>query len=150
MALQSVLSIAEKLMSLVLEGNADLRDIYTIGLKKLISTVPPKTGIPVSHSTISRLLGGITQPAVLDITLSCLDCLSDVLSRFGGHLTASHDAIMSTALHQLNSGPPIVKKRAIQLLGTLAVVVSDTLLFRLVETLIHEVQVSFVNEREGI
>ena len=47
---------------------------------------------------------------------------------------------MSTALHQLSSPSPVVRKRATQLVGALAVVVADTLLFRLIETLISEVR----------
>jgi cullin-associated NEDD8-dissociated protein 1 len=139
---QSVMNIAEKLMALILEGSKELRDIYTIGLKKLISSVPTKTGIPVSHSLIARLLGGITQGADTDIKMSCIDCLSDVISRFGMYIVEQHESIISTSLHQLTSTTGIIKKKAVVLLGTLAVVVSDKLLDRLVETLLHEVKAS--------
>jgi len=39
-----VIEICDKLCSLLLEGKAELRDIYSIGLKTLISDVPDSMG----------------------------------------------------------------------------------------------------------
>lgn len=53
--------ICDKLCSLILDGKSELRDIYSIGLRTLISDVPEAMGKPVAHRLTSRLLSGIEQ-----------------------------------------------------------------------------------------
>ncbi|GMI50489.1 hypothetical protein TeGR_g14885 [Tetraparma gracilis] len=134
----AVLTIADALTkSMFDDSKAALRDIYTIGLKKLLVTVPAKTGGPVAHSLVQRLLGGVSQGADQSVTLSCLSCLADCLDRFPSHLADSHESIMATALHQLQFGEGgVVKKKVIGMMGVIAGAVSDALLGRLVETLL--------------
>jgi cullin-associated NEDD8-dissociated protein 1 len=56
--------ICDKLCGLILEGKSELRDIYSIGLKTLISDVPENMGRPVAQRLTGRLLGGISQVCV--------------------------------------------------------------------------------------
>jgi hypothetical protein len=77
----------------------------------------------------------------LGIKTECLDCLDALLKRFGSKsaLQSSHETIMSKTLTQLSSPSNVVRKKSTAVLGTLAVVVNDTLLFRLVETLMTQI-----------
>lgn len=56
---QQVSEIADKLCSLVLEGKKELRDIYSIGLKTLISDMPMETGHTLAGRISTRLIAGI-------------------------------------------------------------------------------------------
>lgn len=53
--------ICDKLCTLILDGKSELRDIYSIGLRTLISDVPEAMGKPVTQRLTSRLLSGIEQ-----------------------------------------------------------------------------------------
>ena len=57
----SIYNISDKLITLILTGTAELLDIYSIGLKKLIQSVPDGAGIKVTPKLTPRLLGGIEQ-----------------------------------------------------------------------------------------
>ena len=143
---ESVFTISDKLISLILTGKPELRDIYSIGLKKLIQSVPENSGVKVAYRLAPRLLGGIEQEKDLGVKTECLDCLDSLLGRFGpkASLQSSHESIMSTTLSQLNSSSSVVRKKSIAVLGTLVVAVSDALLTRLVETLLRQ-----INEKEA-
>ena len=77
---EQVGEICEKLCVLILqESQAMLRDIYSIGLKTLISDVPDKMGPKVSSKLTIRLLNGISGPHHDDVKRECLDNLSELL-----------------------------------------------------------------------
>ena len=108
-----VVAIAERLASLVLDkDNGALRDVYTIGLRTLVQTVPMNMGDIVSSRLAAGLLDGIRKysPDILSkaslyeatsknkdkakairedslvaeqITLACLEILTELLARFG-------------------------------------------------------------------
>lgn len=56
--------ICDKLCGLILEGKSELRDIYSIGLKTLISDIPEAMGKSVAQRLCGRLLGGIQQVGI--------------------------------------------------------------------------------------
>ena len=132
--------ICEKLCDLILDGNGDLRDIYSIGLKTLIADVPEKIGAVISSKLCTRLIGGIAQDKNTDVKLECLDILSDLLKRFGKTVDNSHEAIMRTVQRQLLQARSMVTKRATACLGNLAVVLAQPLLNRLINELLLAIQ----------
>ena len=137
-----VLEIADSLADQVLDASkTDLRDVYTIGLRTLVKTVPTAMGDSVSHRMVSRLLDGVRHPHE-EIVLACLDILTDLLARFGGSsvaVTRQHEPILQICLHQLSSEIHLVRKRAGATLACLSVVLGDTLLTRMVESLLHQI-----------
>jgi len=135
-----VTEIGNKLCSLILEGNEALRDIYCIGIKTLISDVPDHMGRSVATMLAPRLLAGVRQDDVPEVKLECLDIMSDLLKRFGADVEAEHRALSDATLAQLAHPKPVVLKRAIGCLASLAVVLSDALLDRLVDTLLGHIQ----------
>mmetsp|Transcript_5949 Transcript_5949/g.17173 ORF Transcript_5949/g.17173 Transcript_5949/m.17173 type:complete len:1341 (-) Transcript_5949:574-4596(-) len=87
-----------------------------------------------------------------EITLSCLDVLTDLLTRFGSvsiSITRQHEQILHIALSQLASIRPVVRKRAGNAIGCLAAVISDTLLERLVESLLSQIDLAEGVGRSG-
>ncbi|CAM9727695.1 unnamed protein product [Chrysoparadoxa australica] len=132
--------ICDKLCSLILQGKAELRDIYSIGLKTLISDVPDEMGRAVSMKLSAKLLGGIQQEKAQDTKLECLDNLTDLLRRFGRAVEADHEHIMTAVLAQLNNVKAVVRKRATACLGALAVVLSDQLLNTATEHLLEQIE----------
>jgi len=164
---EQVSEICDRLCTLVLDkSKKELRDVYAIGLQTLVKTVPESMGDVVSHRLSGRLLEGIIRRSQQtrsgsttttagqrdgddDITLCCLDVLGDLLQRFGNSsvLRRDHERLLNACLHLClaaeggNGGVrPVVKKRASQTVAYLAVVISDGLLTRLVETLLGRIE----------
>lgn len=147
---QQAIEIANRLCVLVLDKEKkELRDVYTIGLRTLIKTVPPRMGDAVSDILVGRLIDGIRlmvlNDAVVDDSdmLSCiLDVLTDLITKFGSASRAIQNrqsdilnATMNLSLSKEHRAE--VKKRAGTVIGCLAVVISDELLFHLVQTLLN-------------
>jgi cullin-associated NEDD8-dissociated protein 1 len=96
-----VLEICSKLCTLILDVEKDdLRDIYSIGLKTLVADVPELSGREVAQHLVGRLLNGVSGDR-LDIKLECLDCLGDLLRRFGQEIGSDHQAVVMVLLDQL-------------------------------------------------
>lgn len=155
---EQVNEIADRLCGLCLDpSKSALRDVYAIGLKTLVETVPEAMGNVVSHRLIARLVDGIhtnsntspsSSPSSCDdknseeIVLACLNVLTDLLTRFGStsnSIKMQHEPLLNVTLSQLASPRPIVRKRAGTTIGVLATVISDTLLHRLVERLLDQI-----------
>mmetsp|Transcript_26833 Transcript_26833/g.56514 ORF Transcript_26833/g.56514 Transcript_26833/m.56514 type:complete len:1376 (+) Transcript_26833:345-4472(+) len=155
---EQVVEIADRLCTLVLDkSKSDLRDVYAIGLKTLVETVPSSMGNVVSHRLIGRLVEGIHGNAAVvagasgsnseekaseEIVLACLNVLTDLLTRFGSSansITLQHEALLNVTLSQLASPRPVVRKRSGTTIGVLATVISDALLHRLVDRLLEQI-----------
>lgn len=157
-----VVGIAQKLGALVLdESKSALRDVYAIGLRTLVKTVPINTGDIVSSKISAELMDGIRIRAkdikdmsaastkeerdkskvAEEITLACLEILTDLLTRFGSLpvISRQHETLLEVILAQLASDSHLIRKRAGNTIGCLAIVVSDDLLYRLVEFLLSQI-----------
>ncbi|KAG9412449.1 Cullin-associated NEDD8-dissociated protein 1 [Aphanomyces cochlioides] len=132
--------ICEKLCDLILNGKPELRDIYSIGLKTILTDVSTKTGASVSTALCGRLLVGIAQYSDQAVKSDTLDILTELLKRFGHDFTGEHVAIMDLLLKELKDERAFVRKRVTACLGALGVVASDALLHRLVEHLLSSVK----------
>lgn len=165
-----VLEIADSLADQVLDASkSELRDVYAIGLRTLVKTIPSQMGDRTSERLIGRLLDGIrassssasTSSAAVEevdetvkktreeIVLCCLDILTDLLGRFGATsvtVTRQHDPVLQICLNLLTSRDTsaVVRKRAGNALGCLSVVLSDALLVSAVERLLGQ-----IDESEG-
>ncbi|KAL7537675.1 hypothetical protein ACHAXR_011644, partial [Thalassiosira sp. AJA248-18] len=67
---------------------------------------------------------------------------TDLLTRFGDSsstITLQHEPLLNVTLSQLASPRPVVRKRAGTTIGVLATVISDTLLHRLVERILDQI-----------
>ena len=150
-----VLEICSKLCTLILDVEKDdLRDIYSIGLKTLVADVPELSGREVAQHLVGRLLNGVSGDR-LDIKLECLDCLGDLLRRFGQEIGSDHQAVVMVLLDQLlgrhtslagTGGATLslpqnkaAQKKATACLGAAAVVLNEALLNVLVEKLLTSV-----------
>ena len=128
---EQVLEIADSLTDQVLDvTKSELRDVYTIGLRTLVQTIPDAS--LVANRLVGRLLDGI-QTLGPEIVLACLDVLNDLI---GKSSPTQHEAILHMLLQQLQKDDPLLRKRAGTAMGGLSVVLSDTLLTRMVEALL--------------
>ena len=139
---EQVLEIADSLADQVLDASkSELRDVYAIGLRTLVKTIPASMGHEVSKRLVGRLLEGI-RTSEQEITLACLDILTDLLTRFGAtalSVTRQHEPILQMCLTQLSAESPVVRKRAGNTIGCLSVVLSDALLMRMVQALLGQI-----------
>ena len=156
-----VVTIADRLGTLVLdESKSDLRDVYAIGLRTLVTTVPMKMGDIVSNRLTAKLVEGIIEQNTIliksnsdskedrdaakvaeEITLACLEILTELISRFGvlPCITRLHGELLQVTMKGLDSTSHLIRKRAGNTIGFLSVVLSDDLLQRLVNNLLSQI-----------
>jgi len=132
-----VYEICDKLCTLLLDGKAELRDIYSIGLKTLVTDVPEESGRGVAERLIRRLLAGVNGDK-LEVKLECLECLTDLMRRFGHEVAGEHRSVVSALLVQLAHEKKNVQKRATACMGASSVVLNEALLDELVTCLLTD------------
>ena len=131
--------ICDKLSSLLLDGSAALTDIYSIGLKTMISDAPADVGVLLANGLCGRLLNGISRTGSENVKKECMDILSDLLRRFGHFCESDHSDVMVTLVRQLEFEKTPIRKRAAVCLASLATVSTDQLLNRMIETILEQV-----------
>ncbi|XP_071151834.1 cullin-associated NEDD8-dissociated protein 1-like [Mytilus edulis] len=113
-------TIVDTLCSNMISDKEQLRDISSIGLKTVISELPPSStalASSICKKITGRLTSAISKQEDMSVQLEALDILGDLLSRFGGLLISFHPSIMQSLLPQLSSPRLAVRKRAIIALG---------------------------------
>ena len=111
---EQVTEIADSLLDQVLDASkTELRDVYAIGLRTLVKTIPSSMGNHVSERLVRRLLegirGGSTGPLDTnkqEIILASLEILTDLLGRFGAtalSVTRQHEPILQMCLQQFGN-----------------------------------------------
>ena len=130
--------ISIKLCELVLSGPEELRDVYSIGLKTLISRVPSGMGNLLASTLTARLLAG-GQSDNSDVKRECLDSLTDLLKRFGHLMRADHETILAQTLPHLADPKPAIQKRAVVCLSALSTTLDDAHLYSLIDHLLNKI-----------
>ncbi|XP_010717078.1 cullin-associated NEDD8-dissociated protein 1-like [Meleagris gallopavo] len=138
-------TIVDTLCTNMLSDKEQLRDISSIGLKTVISELPPaSTGSTITANVCKKitaqLTGAIGKQEDVSVQLEALDILSDMLSRLGGTLYSFHSSILNCLLPQLTSPRLAVRKRAIIALGHLVLTCSGNIFSELAEHLIAELK----------
>ncbi|NXX80242.1 CAND1 protein, partial [Urocolius indicus] len=138
-------TIVDTLCTNMLSDKEQLRDISSIGLKTVISELPPAaTGkgmtANVCKKITAQLTGAIGKQEDVSVQLEALDILSDMLSRLGGTLYSFHSSILNCLLPQLTSPRLAVRKRAIIALGHLVLTCSGNVFSELTEHLLVELK----------
>ncbi|NXG62609.1 CAND1 protein, partial [Hemiprocne comata] len=138
-------TIVDTLCTNMLSDKEQLRDISSIGLKTVISELPPAAAgstmtANVCKKITAQLTGAIGKQEDVSVQLEALDILSDMLSRLGGTLYSFHSSILSCLLPQLTSPRLAVRKRAIIALGHLVLTCSGSIFSELTEHLLAELK----------
>ncbi|XP_032997027.1 cullin-associated NEDD8-dissociated protein 1-like [Lacerta agilis] len=138
-------TIVDTLCTNMLSDKEQLRDISSIGLKTVISELPPpSTGSTmtanVCRKITAQLTGAIGKQEDVSVQLEALDILSDILSRLGGTLYSFHSSILNCLLPQLTSPRLAVRKRAIIALGHLVLTCNGNIFAELMEHLLAELK----------
>uniref|UniRef100_A0A8C6YIV1 Cullin associated and neddylation dissociated 2 (putative) n=1 Tax=Naja naja TaxID=35670 RepID=A0A8C6YIV1_NAJNA len=129
----------------MLSDKEQLRDISSIGLKTVISELPPpSTGSTMTANVCKKitaqLTGAIGKQEDVSVQLEALDILSDILSRLGGTLYSFHSSILNCLLPQLMSPRLAVRKRAIIAIGHLVLTCNGNIFAELMEHLLSELR----------
>ncbi|KAK2158819.1 hypothetical protein LSH36_163g01004 [Paralvinella palmiformis] len=135
--------IVETLCNNMLSDKEQLRDISSIGLKTVISELPPSStalAASICKKITGRLTSAIAKQADVSVQLEALDILGDLLSRFGGLLISFHPSIQQALLPQLSSGRLAVRKRSIIALGHLVMSCNSNLFMELIDFLLAELE----------
>lgn len=134
-------TIVDTLCSNMLSDKEQLRDISSIGLKTVITELPPSSttlAASICKKITNRLTNAISKQEDVPVQLEALDILGDLLSRFGGLLVSFHTTIKQALLPQLASPRLAVRKRAIIAIGHLVMSCSPSLFTELIEFLLSE------------
>ncbi|XP_045846766.1 cullin-associated NEDD8-dissociated protein 2 [Meles meles] len=134
-------TIVDALCANMRSDKEQLRDIAGIGLKTVLSELPPAaTGSGLAANVCRKITGQLTsaiaQQEDAAVQLEALDILSDMLSRLGAPLGAFHASLLHCLLPQLNSPRLAVRKRAVGALGHLAAACSTDLFVELADHLL--------------
>lgn len=138
---QRVREICDRLGQLILDGKPELRDIYAIGLKTILSGVDQGTGAMIAAQISARLAHGISTYTDPRIQAECLEILTELLARFGRDLAQEHAHLMEILLTQIPKDNATVKKRTVACIGELGKILSDENLNRMIEQLLKETQI---------
>ncbi|KAJ7316954.1 hypothetical protein JRQ81_003116 [Phrynocephalus forsythii] len=138
-------TIVDTLCTNMLSDKEQLRDISSIGLKTVISELPPpSTGSTMTANVCKKitaqLTGAVGKQEDVSVQLEALDILSDILSRLGGTLYSFHSSILNCLLPQLTSPRLAVRKRAIIALGYLVLTCNGNIFAELMEHLLAELK----------
>uniref|UniRef100_G1QXX6 Cullin associated and neddylation dissociated 2 (putative) n=1 Tax=Nomascus leucogenys TaxID=61853 RepID=G1QXX6_NOMLE len=134
-------TIVDTLCTNMRSDKEQLRDIAGIGLKTVLSELPPAaTGSGLATNVCRKITGQLTsaiaQQEDVAVQLEALDILSDMLSRLGAPLGAFHASLLHCLLPQLSSPRLAVRKRAVGALGHLAAACSTDLFVELADHLL--------------
>lgn len=135
-------TIVDTLCNNMISEKEQLRDISSIGLKTVISELPPTSSglvATICKKITGRLSSAIAKQEDVSVQLEALDILGDLLNRFGGLLITYHPSIQEALLPQLASPRLAVRKRSITAIGYLVMSCSQNLFNTLIETLLEEV-----------
>ncbi|GAB1606379.1 cullin-associated NEDD8-dissociated protein 1 [Argonauta hians] len=135
-------TIVDTLCSNMLSEKEQLRDISSIGLKIVISELPPSS-TSLAGSICKKITGRLTSAISkedVSVQLEALDILGDLLSRFGGLLINFHSTILQSLLPQLSSSRLAVRKRAIVAIGYLVMSCNNELYQELITFLLTELE----------
>ena len=136
---EQIAQMCDKLTTKIVQSGAeDMRDIYSIGLKKLIKVVPEKEGMGeiVTKHTVGRLLRG-TKSKNETMRAECFDLLGELLRKFGEKVSDSHDDIVSVVMNEMENSSD---KRAIECLGALSISMSSEKLRNMLQSLMQKME----------
>ena len=136
---EQIAQMCDKLTTKIVQSGAeDMRDIYSIGLKKLIKVVPEKEGMGeiVTKHTVGRLLRG-TKSKNETMRAECFDLLGELLRKFGEKVSDSHDDIVSVVMNEMENSSD---KRAIECLGALSISMSSEKLRNMLQGLMQKME----------
>jgi len=152
---EQVEEIVDKLGALLIEGKMELRDIYSIALKNIVSSVPDDFGQQISKKLVRRLLQGLKknkkileteeekqeeQRNELNRLIACLDILKDLLTRFGFTIADEHQNILNTVQPMLNDENGDIRKKVSITLGAVVGVVNDEQFRALMNNVIQQIK----------
>jgi cullin-associated NEDD8-dissociated protein 1 len=149
---QSIQDIVESLCHHLLSGKEGLTDIYSIGLKCVVTGAPTSNGPVIARGLTSRLLDGISsdRSESQSVRSECIAVLKDLLTRFGVECGSTHENTMGVLLTQVGSAKSVVHKRATTCLGVLAPYLPDHLLSRLATTLLQRIESAKGSSNENV
>ncbi|DBB08467.1 hypothetical protein WJX82_000009 [Trebouxia sp. C0006] len=132
-------SLCQRLTS-VSGKKAQQRDIASIGLKTVIAEASGNQAQALVTITAPLLVDGLSKPGNMDVLSESLDITGDLLARFGNVMSGYHSQLRVALLPHLEETRPIVRKRAIQCMASLALHLSGEQLDEVNKTLIAQLQ----------
>lgn len=142
---QQIGEVLAKLSQLVLDGKAEVRDIYATCLKGLLSELPSACSTLACQNVLPKMLHGITSHPSVEVKEECTDVFHDFLKRFGDNRVMQWSDQESMATSLLNLLKPkqyksSLRKKVIACIGALSSVLADRQLDSLMRTLLSDVR----------
>jgi len=102
------------------------RDIASISLKIIVSRIPAEMARVPIKKCVGVLVKALKSKEP-EVVVESLDILYELLSRFGGILTDSHEVLQKILLDGLSSDNSRIRKRSISAISALSVHTNETL-----------------------
>lgn len=131
----------DKLTVLLLDDSkAESHDLYSIGLKTLISSVSEKSGQLLCVNLCKKLLAGLAQNNNTVIDLCLLDVLRDLITRFGAHVAEQHNEVVDQVCRRLEHTNDSIRKRSNQVIGSISIYLNDKLFDKVMRIVITKIE----------
>lgn len=142
---QQIGEVLAKLSRLVLDGKAEVRDIYATCLKGLLGELPSSCSALACQNVLPKMFHGITTHPSVEVKEECTDVFHDFLKRFGDNrvMQWSDQESMATSLLNLlkpKQSKSSLRKKVIACIGALSLVLADRQLDSLMRTLLADVR----------
>ncbi len=107
-----------------------MRDVAFLGLKSILTELPSDEtkSHTIARTNVPKILQAVRSSSKSDdVQIEALELLNELLRKLGAAFPDRHEEAIRAILVKLDAGNPVIRKRAINCLGSVGVVCSDKL-----------------------
>ena len=146
LSIEQLNDAVDKLCILLIDVHKiDSVDLYSIGLKTLITSINDTNGIQLCNNLCKKILHGLQRNTNELIDLCMLDVLRDCIIRFGVYINELHNDIVDQICQRLEYKNDSIRKRANQVIGSISPALNDKLYDKLMCIVINKIEQSKSN-----
>lgn len=115
--MEEVVDFVKNLGPICFVGDENLRDVYTLGLKTIIASVPDTYGSSISNELIKVVYDLKSSISDDKQNATCMEIFKDVIRRFGSEIPEQHEKLLSFLVPFLQNDNESLRKKAVGVTG---------------------------------